>query len=207
MSSIGIGALSRQLRQFATLSLFYFAVIEIQHIQRLLWQLQGQHQGQQQGQRQQQQHHNHDDQSSSSLCGNNGGRGGGDGSFLFASAAVADATSNTSGEATATSATSGTAGSTTALSAGKLRSMGENALMQKQYAEAEGFYRAAIEVEPHNALNYFRSVSFTSWMFQCLGMHWNLSVVCCHCHCHCVQNLLGRSAHAPLRALGIVGMD
>jgi tetratricopeptide (TPR) repeat protein len=42
------------------------------------------------------------------------------------------------------------------LSAGKLRSLGENALMERDYAQASSYYRQAIELEPDNAVNYYK---------------------------------------------------
>ncbi|KAL7487100.1 hypothetical protein ACHAW6_012703 [Cyclotella cf. meneghiniana] len=42
------------------------------------------------------------------------------------------------------------------LSAGKLRSLGENALMERDYAAATSYYRQAIELEPDNAVNYYK---------------------------------------------------
>eukprot|EP00804_Cyclotella_cryptica_P001514 CCRYP_003731-RA/>CCRYP_003731-RA protein AED:0.08 eAED:0.08 QI:304/1/1/1/1/1/3/76/544 len=42
------------------------------------------------------------------------------------------------------------------LSAGKLRSLGENALMERDYATATSYYRQAIELEPDNAVNYYK---------------------------------------------------
>jgi tetratricopeptide (TPR) repeat protein len=42
------------------------------------------------------------------------------------------------------------------LSAGKLRSLGENALMERDYATASSYYRQAIEMEPQNAMNYYK---------------------------------------------------
>jgi len=42
------------------------------------------------------------------------------------------------------------------LSAGKLRSLGEVALSERNFKEAESFYKQAITVEPENAINYYK---------------------------------------------------
>lgn len=42
------------------------------------------------------------------------------------------------------------------LSPGKLRSLGENALVERDYAAASSYYRRAIELEPSNAVNYHK---------------------------------------------------
>ena len=42
------------------------------------------------------------------------------------------------------------------LSAGKLRSLGEIALSERKYNEAESYYRQAIALEPHNGNNYYK---------------------------------------------------
>ena len=42
------------------------------------------------------------------------------------------------------------------LSAGKLRSLGESALMERDYASATSYYRQAAELEPTNALNHYK---------------------------------------------------
>eukprot|EP00585_Thalassiosira_rotula_P003280 CAMPEP_0196138036 /NCGR_PEP_ID=MMETSP0910-20130528/5822_1 /TAXON_ID=49265 /ORGANISM="Thalassiosira rotula, Strain GSO102" /LENGTH=531 /DNA_ID=CAMNT_0041398591 /DNA_START=208 /DNA_END=1803 /DNA_ORIENTATION=+ len=45
------------------------------------------------------------------------------------------------------------------LSAGKLRSLGEVALSERKFPEAESYYRQAIAVEPDNAINYYKLYS------------------------------------------------
>jgi tetratricopeptide (TPR) repeat protein len=45
------------------------------------------------------------------------------------------------------------------LSAGKLRSLGESALMERDYATATSYYRQAIELEPNNAVNWYKLFS------------------------------------------------
>ncbi|KAL3787333.1 hypothetical protein ACHAWO_006259 [Cyclotella atomus] len=42
------------------------------------------------------------------------------------------------------------------LSPGKLRSLGESALMERDYATATSYYRQAIELEPSNAVNWYK---------------------------------------------------
>lgn len=59
------------------------------------------------------------------------------------------------GAAAATAA----AGETKDLSAGKLRSLGEVALSERKFPEAESYYQQAIEVEPQNAVNYYKLYS------------------------------------------------
>jgi len=45
------------------------------------------------------------------------------------------------------------------LTAGKLRSLGEVALSERNYKEAESYYKQAIQVEPDNAVNYYKLYS------------------------------------------------
>lgn len=45
------------------------------------------------------------------------------------------------------------------LSAGKLRSLGESALMERKYSEAASYYSRAIAIEPDNATNYYKLYS------------------------------------------------
>lgn len=42
------------------------------------------------------------------------------------------------------------------LSPGKLRSLGESALMERDYSAATSYYRQAIELEPDNAVNHYK---------------------------------------------------
>ena len=42
------------------------------------------------------------------------------------------------------------------LSPGKLRSLGETALMERDYSSATSYYRQAIELEPDNAVNHYK---------------------------------------------------
>lgn len=42
------------------------------------------------------------------------------------------------------------------LSPGKLRSLGESAMMERKYTEAVSFYKKAIAIEPKNAKNYYQ---------------------------------------------------
>lgn len=42
------------------------------------------------------------------------------------------------------------------LTPGKLRSLGESALMERDYTAATSYYRQAIELEPDNAVNYYK---------------------------------------------------
>mmetsp|Transcript_37095 Transcript_37095/g.78298 ORF Transcript_37095/g.78298 Transcript_37095/m.78298 type:complete len:536 (+) Transcript_37095:262-1869(+) len=45
------------------------------------------------------------------------------------------------------------------LTAGKLRSLGEVALSERKFPEAESYYKQAIQVEPDNAMNYYKLYS------------------------------------------------
>lgn len=45
------------------------------------------------------------------------------------------------------------------LSAGKLRSLGEVALSERKFSDAESYYKQAIQVEPANAVNYYKLYS------------------------------------------------
>jgi len=45
------------------------------------------------------------------------------------------------------------------VSAGKLRSLGEVALSERKYPEAASYYKQAIQVEPQNAMNYYKLFS------------------------------------------------
>mmetsp|Transcript_1756 Transcript_1756/g.2520 ORF Transcript_1756/g.2520 Transcript_1756/m.2520 type:complete len:514 (+) Transcript_1756:137-1678(+) len=46
--------------------------------------------------------------------------------------------------------------SSSGMSAGKLRSLGEVAMSERKFEEAASYYKSAIEVEPKNAVNYFK---------------------------------------------------
>lgn len=50
-------------------------------------------------------------------------------------------------------------GETKQLTAGKLRSLGEVALSERKFANAESYYKQAIKVEPTNAINYYKLYS------------------------------------------------
>lgn len=49
-----------------------------------------------------------------------------------------------------------TSAGTSNQSAGKLRSLGETAMMERRFDEAASYYQKAIEVEPDNAANYYK---------------------------------------------------
>lgn len=56
----------------------------------------------------------------------------------------------------ASSSSSSSSGSNSGVSPGKLRSLGEEALMQRNYEEAESLYEQACKLEPENAVNFYK---------------------------------------------------
>lgn len=62
----------------------------------------------------------------------------------------------TSGDAASSSSSSGGGGDGNNMSPGKLRSLGEEALLQRDYEGAESYYDRACRSEPDNAVNFYK---------------------------------------------------
>lgn len=77
---------------------------------------------------------------------------------LLVVAADADRSSSQSSSSSPSSSrsSSSSAKNNQSLSAGKLRSLGEIALSERKYSEAESYYRQAIALEPDNGNNYYK---------------------------------------------------
>jgi len=63
---------------------------------------------------------------------------------------------SSSSRSSSSSPSSSSAKNNSSLSAGKLRSLGEIALSERKYSEAESYYRQAIALEPDNGNNYYK---------------------------------------------------